>query len=344
MVKPDATPKFFKPSSVPYALKEAIEQDLQQLQKLGVIEKVNHSDWAAPIMPVPKEDQSVRICGDYKVTINPVLHIDQFPLPKLEDLFATLAGGTKFKKLDFSLAYLQVLLDPESRKYVTVNTHQGLYQYNRLPFGVASAPAMFQETMEKILQGLNKVVCYIDDILMIGKTDEEHLEKVFDRLQEHGLRLKQTKCAFMSLCVEYLGYVTDAEGIKATPKKVETISKVPQPKNKTELRSFLGLVNYYGKFIPQLASVTQPLNQLLCKKTCWKWTAKCERAFTTLKEQLTSTKVLVHYDVNLPLRLACDASAYRAGAVILHVMKNDDEKPIVYASCTLTKSEKITHR
>ena len=122
---------------------------MQQLQKLGVIEKVNHSDWATPIVPVPKEDQSVCICGDYKVTINPALHIDQFPLPKPEDHFATLAGGTKFTKLDLSHAYLQVLLDPESRKYVTVNTHQGLYQYNRLPFGVASAPAMFQETMEK---------------------------------------------------------------------------------------------------------------------------------------------------------------------------------------------------
>ena len=179
--------------------------------------------------------------------------------------------------------------------------------------------------------------------MLTGKTDEEHLmnlEKVFNRLQEHGLHLKQTKGAFMSSSVEYLGYMIDVEEIKATPKKVEAISKAPQPKNKIELRSFLGLVNYYGKFIPQLASVTQPLNHLLCKKTCWKGTAKCERAFTTFKAQLTSTKVLVHYDVNLPLRLACDASAYGVGAVISHVMKNDDEKPIAYASCTLTKSEK----
>ena len=132
----------------------------------------------------------------------------------------------------------------------------------------------------------------------------------------------------------------DAEEIKATPKKVEFISKAPQSKNKTELRSFLGLVYYYRKFIPQLASVTQPLNELLCKKTYLKWTAKCERAFTTLKGQLTSTKVLVHYDVNLPLRLAFDASAYDVGAVMSHVIKNDDEKPMAYASRTLTKSEK----
>ena len=148
---------------------------------------------------------------------------------------------------------------------VTVNIHQGSYRYNQLPFGVASAPAVLQETMEKILQGLNMVVCYIDDILVIYKTDEEHLmnlEKVFAHLQEHGLRLKKSKCAVMSSSVEYLGYVIAAEGIKATPKKVEAISRAPKPNSKTELRSFHGLVNYYGKFILQLATITQPLNQL----------------------------------------------------------------------------------
>ena len=106
------------------------------------------------------------------------------------------------------------------------------------------------------------------------------------------------------------------------------------------MRSFLGLVNYYGKFIPQLASITQPLNRLLCKKNHWKWTTKCQKAFTTLKTKLTSTNILVHYDVNLPLRLACDASAYRVGAVISHIMTNGDEKPIAYVSHSLTKSEK----
>ena len=141
---------------------------------MGLIEKVNHTDWTAPIIPVPKGDQSVHICGDFKVTVNPILQVDQFPLPKLEDLFATLARGTKFTKLH---EYIQVLLGPEFRQYVTVNTHQGLYQYNCLPFGVASTPAVFQETMEKILQALNMVMCYIDDILVTGKKDEEHLEK-----------------------------------------------------------------------------------------------------------------------------------------------------------------------
>ena len=146
--------------------------------KLGVIEKVNYSDWAAPIVPVPKPDGSIRICGDYKVTINPSLLVDQFSVPKTEDLFSTLAGGKKFSKLDLSQAYQQVLLEPDSRKYVTINTHKGLYRYNRLPYGVASAPAVFQQIMEKLLQGLPKVVVYIDDILVTGNSDEEHLENL----------------------------------------------------------------------------------------------------------------------------------------------------------------------
>ena len=117
-------------------------------------------------MPVPKKDGKLRICGDYKVTVNPVLDVEQYPLPKSQELFATLAGGEKFSKLDLQQAYLQLQLEEESRQYVTINTHRGLFEYTRLPFGVASAPALFQKTMDTILQGLPGVKCYIDDILV----------------------------------------------------------------------------------------------------------------------------------------------------------------------------------
>ena len=328
VVRENATPKFFKPRSVPYAIRGAIERDLERLESLGVIEKVNYSDWAAPIVPVPKADGSVRICRDYKVTVNPVLKIDQFPVPKPEDLFASLTGGKKFTKLDLSNAYQQVLLDPESQKYVTINTHKGLYRYNRLPFGVANAPAIFQQTMEKILQGLPMVVVYIDDILITGRTNEEHLanlEKVLQRLQQYGLRLKQEKCSFLQPSVEYLGYIIDAEGLHATPDKVNAIVNAPQPENVQELRSFLGLVNYYGKFIRNLSTLAQPLNNLLRHSTKWNWSKACENAFQQLKQKLASADVLVHYDTNLPLKLACDASAYGVGAVISHVFPNGQE-------------------
>ena len=164
------------------------------------------SEWAAPVVPVPKADGSVRLCGDYKVTINPELHVDQYPLPTPEDLFATLAGGMVFSKLDLSHAYQQINLHPDSRKYTTINTHKGLYQYTRLPFGVAS---LFQRSMEEILQGISGVVVYLDDILIMGRNEQEHLETlgmVLKRLEEHGLRVKRAKCQFMRSSVEYLGY------------------------------------------------------------------------------------------------------------------------------------------
>ena len=175
-----------KPHSVPYASQDAIEKELERLEKLGVIEKVNHSEWATPIVPVLKPDGSTRICSDYKVTINPQISVDQYPLAKVDDLLADLAGGKEFTKLDLTHAYQQVLLEPESQKYVTINTHRGLYRYKRMPFGIASAPAVFQQIMEKVLQGIPKVIFYLDDVLVTGCNREEHLQnlkQVLERLE-----------------------------------------------------------------------------------------------------------------------------------------------------------------
>ena len=157
-------------------------------------------------MAVPKKDGRVRLCGDYKVTINPTLDVDQYPLPVPEALFATLSGGKTFTTLDLSQAYQQLELEQESRKYLAINTHRGLYQYTRLPYGVASAPAQFQKVMDTILQGIPRVICYIDDILITGSTDEQHLqnlEEVLQRLQQHGLRVQKSKCKYMADSVEY---------------------------------------------------------------------------------------------------------------------------------------------
>ena len=342
-VRPGASPKFCKARAVPYALRESIEKEIERLEHLKIIEKVNHSEWAAPVVPVLKPDGNIRLCGDYKITINPVLDIDRHPLPTPEDLFATLAGGQKFSKLDLSHAYQQVLLEEKSRKFVTINTHRGLYHYNRLPFGVASAPAVFQQLMEQVLQGLPGVACYLDDVLITGKNDRDHLEHlgaVLQRLHERGFRLKKSKCVFMQFSVEYLGYQVDAEGLHATEGKVKAILEAPKPHNVKELRSFLGLVNYYGRFVPNLATMAYPLNQLLCKDVKWVWSKKCDKAFSALKEQLASQSVLVHYDVNLPLKLACDASSYGLGVVISHIMPDNSERPIAYASRSLSKAER----
>ena len=145
------------------------------------------SDWASPIVPVLKKDGSVRICGDFKVTVNQVLQVDQYPLPRIDDIFVTLAGGQKFTKLDIKQAYLQMPLGDDSKKLQAINTHKGLYEYNRLTFGIASAPSIWQRAMDQILQGLSGVQCVLDDMIITGKSDDEHmqnLENVLQKLQD----------------------------------------------------------------------------------------------------------------------------------------------------------------
>ena len=157
-----AKPKFLKPRTVPYLLREKVEKELSRLEQLGIISPVQHSQWAAPIVPVPKSDGTIRICGDFKTTINQASVTETYPLPRVDDLFADLSGGKLFTKLDMSNAYLQLPLSDESKPYVTINTHKGLFQFNRLPFGVSSAPAIFQRTMETLLRGLRGVSVYQD--------------------------------------------------------------------------------------------------------------------------------------------------------------------------------------
>ena len=163
-VKPNSVPRFQKARPVPFAIKDALGQEIDHLEAEGILQKVKHSEWAAPVVAIPKGNGQLRVCGDYKVTVNPVLIVEKYPLPKPEDLMANLAGGLRFSKLDLTQAYFQIVLDQESRKYVTINTHKGLYQYTRVPFGIASAPALFQRTMDTILQGIPNTICYLDDI------------------------------------------------------------------------------------------------------------------------------------------------------------------------------------
>ncbi|XP_051792932.1 uncharacterized protein K02A2.6-like [Acanthochromis polyacanthus] len=177
-VKPGSKPVFLKARPVPYAIRPKVEADLVAMVKNGVLESVTTSEWATPIVPVPKKDGGVRTCGDFKVTLNPVLTVEQYPLPLIDDLFAGLSGGEKFSKIDLSQAYLQMHVEEQSREMLTTNTHKGLFRYCRLPFGITSAPAMFQQSIDQILSGLPGVQCYLNDILCTGANDEEQLRNL----------------------------------------------------------------------------------------------------------------------------------------------------------------------
>ena len=295
-----------------------------------------------PIVPVLKSDGTVRICGDYKVTVNKATKLDKYPIPRIDDLFASLSGGKTFSKLDLSHAYQQIQLEEESRKYVAFNTHKGLFLYNRLPFGMASAPSIFQRIMENLLQGIPGVCVYIDDILVTGCTEEEHLDnltEVLRRLAEAGMRLKKEKCVYLLPAVECLGHTISAEGLSTSEAKVRGILEAPAPHNVAQLRSFLGLVNYYGKFLPNLATTLSPLYALLQKQKKWTWGKSQDETFSKVKDVLKSSKVLAHFDDQLPLILSCDASPYQLGVVLSHKTTNGDERHVRFESRTLTVAE-----
>lgn len=342
-LKDNAVPKFCKPRHIPYALKAKVEVELDKLVKLKILTPINFSQWATPIVPVLKRNGEVRICGDYKVTLNPNLCIDKYPIPKIEDLLVNLRNCKYFSKIDLSQAYSQIELDDDSKELVVINTHKGLFRYNRLPFGVASSPGIFQRLIENLFADLEGVCVFLDDILISAETEADHLNllyKVFERLDHYGLKLQLSKCTLCQNKVEYLGFIIDERGVHTAPDKINAIVNCKVPNNITELRAFLGLVNYYSKFIPNVATKLNPLYSLLKKNNKFKWSVEQQAAFELIKKELVSSKVLVHYEPNLPLILACDASCSGIAAVISHQYTNGDTHPIAYASRSLTASER----
>ena len=237
--------------------------------------------------------------------------------------------------------------DDDSKKLVTVNTHRGLFQYHRLPFGVSAAPAVFQRCIETLLQVCHGVSVYLDDILITGSTIEEHLQNldhVLQILETAGLRLNKDKCKFLLPQVEYLGHVIDASGLHPTQEKVKAIQEAPEPKNLVELRSFLGMINYYSRFLPNLSHRLAPLYNLLKRGVHWHWKSKQSEAFKLAKNALQADSLLVHYDPTKQIVVACDASPIGLGAVLSHIMPDGQERPIAYASRTLTVAERDRKR
>ena len=326
-LNPNSQPKSHRARTVPMALRQKVEKELNRLEQAKIIVPVRYSQWAAPAVPVIKTDGSIRLCGDYRTTVNQAAKLDPYPLPRIEDLLASLAGG---KVLDLSHAYLQVMLDQESKHLVTVNTHKGFFHFNRLPFGISSAPAIFQRIMEGILKGMPGVSIYLDDILITGKSEQHlaNLEQVLKQLEVSDMRLKRDNCCFNMPEVTYLGHKIDKEGLHPTEAKTKAILQAPVPKNLTELR----IIELLWKFLPNLSTVLAPLHKLLKNHTKWIWRAEQAKAFQEAKDLLRSPRVLVHYDNLRPLILSCDASPYGVGAVLLHIMDNNTERPVAFAS------------
>ncbi|XP_063690927.1 uncharacterized protein LOC134823403 isoform X1 [Bolinopsis microptera] len=344
VLKDNSKPIMMKARSLPYALRNKVESELNDMVEAKILTKVEDSPWGTPIVPLKKDGgQSVRICGDYKSTLNKCISTRQYPLPTVEECLNAVQGGQTFSKIDIKKAYNNLLIRNEDRVLTTLNTHKGLYQWNRLPDGINSASAIFQSCMDDTLWGVPMTCCRIDDILVSGRNESDHLinlNNVRSRLEQRGFKCKTEKTSFMQKEVVYLGHVVSAEGIKPVKSKVESMLMAPEPRNVDELISFLGAVNYYRRYLPNLSSVIAPIERLRAKNVKWVWTNTEKTAFKILKNLLASNRVLTFYNPKLPLKLDTDASIGGIGAVLSHIMLNGDERPIEFISRTLSPAER----
>jgi len=343
VLKDDAVPRFCKARPVPFALREKVDAELQKMEKAGILERVEHSEWASPLVCVPKPNGKVRITGDFKRTINNQLCVTQYPLSRVEDLFECVSGGCTFSKLDGSDAFHQVEIDDCCKKYLVINTHRGLFRYNVLPQGIASSPAIFQELMDRMLKDVPMSGSFIDDCICSGRTDSQHLQhlrEIFERVREWNYRLSRKKCVFMQKQVTFLGHCISKQGIQTDPDKVEAIKSMREPTTVSEVKSFLGLVNFYGKFIPKMSHLCEPLNNLTRDNVKWCWTGNCRHAFDEIKKCVSRSPLLANFDQSVPVGIACDASSVGLGAVLFHKYPDGSERPIAFASKSLSDAER----
>ena len=315
------------------------EQMVAELLEKGWIQP-SSSPYSSPILFVSKKDGGLRMCVDYRA-LNGQTVKDRYPLPRIDDLLDKLLGASVFSSLDMASGYHQIKIAPEDVEKTAFITHKGLYEYLVLPFGLCNAPAAFQREMNRLFGHLPFVIVYMDDILIFSKSEEEHevhLTKILQILQTQQLYAKLSKCSFFQTEAKFLGHVVSAQGIHVDPVKISAIQNWEEPKTATQLRSFLGLCNFFKKFVPNFSSLAAPLTDLTSRDTDFYFDETTRTAFQALKRALTNTPVLAVPDDTQPYVMVCDASGFGCGAVLMQ-----DSRPVAYWSYKMNPAERNYH-
>ncbi len=331
-----------RPYRLPEHKKKVVQAELEAMLEMGVIEE-SRSDWASPIVLVPKTDGSVRFCVDYR-KVNAVSKFDAYPMPRVDELLDRLGTARFYSTLDLTKGYWQIPLSPLSKEKSAFTTPFGLHQFITLPFGLFGAPATFQRLMDKILRPHTAyAAAYLDDIIIYSQDWQRHmvhLREVLRALRGAGLTANPKKCAIGRVEVRYLGFHLGHGQVRPQIDKTAAIAACPRPKTKKEVRQFLGLAGYYRRFIPDYSELTSPLTDLTKKEVpdTVPWTERCQQAFTQVKAALCGGPLLHSPDFSLPFLLQTDASDRGLGAVLTQEIRGE-ERPVLYISRKLSKRE-----
>ena len=345
----DYTPFKERYRRIPPHMYNEVKDHIQEMLDIGAIKK-SFSPWASAVVLVRKKDGKLRFCIDLR-RLNCRTVKDSYAIPRIEETLDCLQGAVWFSSLDLKAGYWQVEMDEDSKQFTAFTVGPlGFYECERMPFGLTNAPATFQRLMETCLDDLHLQWCliYLDDIVIFSKTPEEHLKRidaVLQQLHKAGLKLKPSKCRLFQEEISYLGHVVSKDGIATDPAKIEVVKNWKVPTTVTEVKSFLGFVSYYRRFIPKFSMIARPLHKVTSGEIHGKgkakvpWDDKCQKAFETLKQACCQAPILGYADFNKPFILHTDASGDGLGAV-LYQEQDGKERVIAYASRSLSKSER----